>query len=258
MATPPEGDTNGWAPLGERVCIGERKIAPGLGPEAAFAVKMAETCPDHTIAIFKCSRGATDIGYWTPGEENPWNTRDGYKQLDRLIPAILADLEAKKKAGVIPGYEVAGFVWMQGEGDANGTHRADHEYIGHLRLLSAFINDKAGTKDIPIVLGRISIQLSPECVRESGVLRVSKSKGGNLPDDTDFLDDGRKRGPLWHVAQLHRVRTDQEAFCREYPRAAWVDIDDWELKDAYHYAPAGYVAMGRRFAAAMRKLLEKR
>ncbi len=253
VATPPDNDNGGWVPLGERIYLGERKVVPGLGPEAGFAVKMAEAYPDHTIAILKSSQGATGIGYWTPGEDGKMNKREGYKQLDTLIPAAIADLEAKKQAGVIPGYEVAGFVWMQGEGDANGVNRKDKEYLGHLHTLLKFINEKAGTKDIPVVLGRISIQLSPECVRETGALRESK---GNKNDQRDFLDDGKKRGPIWHVAQLERVRADQEQFCQEYPKAAWVDIDDLEMKDGWHFHPQGYVEMGHRFADAMLKLLE--
>ncbi len=247
-------DTDGWVALGTQSGKG------GIGPETPFAVKMAEAFPDHTIAILKISKGATPIEYFLPGEPNPYNDKMGYKTLARLIPEAIADLQAKVDTGVIPSFDVSGFVWMQGEGNANGVMRKEGQYLGQLHELLAFINQTAGTEKIPTVLGRISIQLSPAVVRESGQLRISKGKspdGKGLPNDLDYLDDGQKRGPIWFEKQLFHVRNDQEKFTAEYSPAAWVDIDDLTLKDSYHYNPDGYTVMGGRFAEAMLKLLNK-
>jgi len=242
-------DTAAWVPMGK---------VYGLGPEASFAVKMAEAYPKHTIAILKVSQGATPIKFWTPGKTSKWNSRKGYFKLKTIIPEVVADLKAKVKRREIPSFTIPGFVWMQGEGDANGTKRKDGIYKQDLANLMKFINTQSGQTNIPVIIGRISIQISPTVVRETGTLRVSKSKGGNLPDGLDHVNDGKKRGPIWYEEQLKRIRRDQEAFCKEYPKAAWVDIDDIELRDSYHYFPAGYAEMGNRFAVAMQKLLKKK
>ena len=94
-------------------------------------------------------------------------------------------------------------------------------------------------------------------VRETGMLRVSKSKspdGKGIADHADFLDDRQKRGPIWFEVKLANVRADQVAFCAADRRAAWVDIDDLPLRDRWHYQPGGYAEMGRRFARAHRDL----
>ena len=225
------------------------------GPETPFAVEMAEAFPDHTIAILKVSKGASSISYWLPGEATKYNSRAGWKHLEKLIPAALADLREKEAAGVIPSFEMAGFVWMQGEGDANGVRQGPGHYLGNLRELVQHVNTLAGTENLPTVIGRISIQISPASVRPTGKVRVSKSEGGGLPDDADFVNDGQLRGPIWFVSELEAVRGDQMQFTEEYPAAAWVDIDDLPLRDPYHYAPAEYATMGQRFAGAMQALL---
>lgn len=253
-ATPPDLDPGSWLALGEEITAGGRTLGTGLGPEASFAVAMAAAHPDKTVAVLKVSRGATPIGYWLPGEPSEFNSREGYLMLKKLLRTVRADLDGKVSAGVIPSYETGGFVWMQGEGNANGVVRPRGEYLAALKELAAFVNEELGARDIPIVLGRISSQLSPAVERESGMERLSKSRGGDFPDTAEFLNDGKKRGPLWHAEGLANVRADQEQFARDYPAAAWVDIDDIPLADPYHYTAAGYVEMGRRFAAAMNKL----
>ena len=165
----------------------------------------------------------------------------------------------KKQSGEIPGWAWAGFIWMQGEGNANGVIMPPGSYLPELNKLAAWSRTATATPNLPIVIGRISSQLSPSVVRDSGDLRVSKAKAPNnpaaLPDDCDNLDDGQKRGPLWHDKQLQNVRADQLAFCAADPRAAWVNIDDLPLHDGYHYAAPGYVEMGDRFAKAYLELI---
>jgi hypothetical protein len=233
--------------------------ACGFGPEKMFALEMAKAYPNHQIAILKVQRGATPISFWTPGEANPYNSRLGVKELSRLIRAVSDDLNARKTAGEIPSWEWAGFIWMQGEGDANGVVAPAGTYLKQLKELLAFVRGATATPALPVVLGRISAQLSPRVVRESGVLRFSKAREPDpnawVPDDIENVDDGRKRGPLTHHQGLVNVRNDQEQFCREDAHAAWIDIDDLPLADAWHYAAAGYMKMGERFAGAYLKLV---
>jgi hypothetical protein len=233
----------------------------GFGPEKTFALEMAKAFPGNIIAIVKVQRGATPIEFWTPGESNPYNSRLGAPELARQVAAVTADLDAKKKAGEIPGWEWGGFIWMQGEGNANGGIMPPNSYLPELQKLAAWARTATATPNLPIVIGRISSQLSPSVVRASGGLRISKSKAPPnatkfLPDDADYVDDGQKRGPLCYDKQLQNVRHDQLAFCDQDIRAAWVNIDDLVLVDGYHYAASGYAEMGRRFAKVYLDLIK--
>ena len=225
----------------------------GFGPEKTFAVEMAKAYPGSRIAILKVQRGATPIDFWLKGDPNPYNSRLGAAELDKQVAAVIADLNARKASGEIPGWEWSGFIWMQGEGDANGVMQPPGTYLALLKKLAAWSRTATGTSNLPIVLGRISSQLSPAVVRASGDVRASKSKAkpgdtNVLPDECDNLDDGQKRGPLWHDKELQLVRADEVAFTTQDPKSAWVNIDDLVLADGYHYPASGYAEMGRRFA----------
>ena len=58
------------------------------------------------------------------------------------------------------------------------------------------------------------------------------------------------------LTEEEKREIEKEIRKQEYPKAAWVDIDDLEMKDGWHFHPQGYVEMGHRFATAMLKLLE--
>jgi hypothetical protein len=235
--------------------------AGGFGPDKTFTLEMAKAYPDSQVAILKVHRGATPIEFWLAGPTNPYNTRLGAAELAKQVAAVTADLNAQKASGKIPDWTWAGLIWMQGEGDANGVNQPPGTYLALLKSLAAWARSATATPNLPIVIGRISSQLSPTVVRASGTLRVSKSKGAPndlniLPDECDNLDDGQKRGPLWHDKQLQNVRADEVAFCQQDPKAAWIDIDDLTPTDPYHYNAAGYEEMGRRFAKAYLNLVK--
>lgn len=234
-----------WSPLGS---------GKQFGLELSFILKMAEAYPDYTIALVKVAKGATPIAFYTPGKPSQYNSKEGYLALKREIEGAVNDLKAKVQAGVIPSYKVAGFIWMQGEDNANGIIIKDKtvEYLAQLKIFLSFINEAAGTEHIPFVLGRISAQLSPSIVRESGKERVAKDE----KDNREYLD-GQKRGPIWYDAKLNEVRADQEAITKDYTPSAWVNIDDLPLTDAWHYKPKEYVEIGNRFATAMLPLIKK-
>lgn len=229
----------------------------GFGPEQLFAIEMKRLFPTDQIAIVKVSRGATPINYWLPGEGTNGFRPPGHQTLAATIETVRQNLDREKAAGSIPDWAWAGFVWMQGEGDANGTMAPAGVYREKLQRLARWVRDQTRTADLPIVIGRISAQLSPSVVRDTGMRRVSRAKsagGKGIADDADFLDDGRPRGPIWYEAKLAHVRADQLAFVVADPCADWVDIDDLPLRDFWHYNADGYAEMGRRFARAYRDL----
>lgn len=233
----------------------------GFGPEQLFAIEMKRLFPDDQIAVVKVSRGATPISYWLPAGETTGAHPPGHRTLAATIETVSQGLNGERTDGRIPDWSWAGFVWMQGEGDANGTMTPAGVYREKLQRLAAWVRGRTGVADLPIVVGRISAQLSPGVVRETGMLRVSKAKSPDskgIADGADFLDDGQRRGPIWFDAKLAHVRGDQMAFCAADPCAAWVDIDDLPLRDYWHYTAGGYAEMGRRFARAYRDLTLRR
>lgn len=229
----------------------------GFGPDRIFALEMRKAFPNHTIAIAKASRGATALKFWLPNLQDPTKNKAGAVVLTELIAGVTADLDAQKASGKIPGWEWAGFVWQQGEAESNGPNgpRFPVTYDTDLEQLVSTVRELTKTPNLPVVLGRISSQISPRVVRETGVLRLSKSKNPDaknaLPDEAEDLDDGQRRGPIWHHDRLYAVRAAQEKYVASDPRAAWVDVDDIPLVDTYHYDTSGYAEFGRRFAKAM-------
>jgi hypothetical protein len=237
-----------WNPLGT--------LSGSFGPEQTFALEMKKLYPDRQIAVVKVAKGATPINFWLPAEAG--SDPLGCKTLLEAIAQTTIALNGEKAAGAIPDWSWGGFVWMQGEGDANGTMEPAGTYLTKLKRLAAIVREKTGTPQLPVVIGRISWQLAPSVVRESGMLRVSQAKSpdgkGGIDNRADYLDDGKKRGPIWFEQKLVQVRNDQEAFCAQDGHAAWADIDDLAVKDNWHYNADGYAEIGRRFARACQTL----
>lgn len=231
-----------WNPLGTMSC--------GFGPEQTFALEMKKLYPDFQIAVVKVAQGATVINYWLPDG-------GGGKTLFEAIEKTTTSLNDEKASGTIPDWSWGGFVWMQGEGDANGTMEPAGTYLKKLSQLALLVREKTRQPQLPVVIGRISWQVAPSVVRDSGMLRVSRGKssdGKGIDNRADYLDDGKKRGPVWFEKKLVQVRDDQQAFCAQDGHAAWVNIDDLVVIDNWHYNAAGYAEMGRRFAKAHQKL----
>jgi hypothetical protein len=168
----------------------------------------------------------------------------GCLELLARVDAIKARLDAQVASGEIPGYAFAGFLWMQGEADANFGTASKAHYGADLADLIAAVGARVG-HPLPAVAGRISFQNDPSVVRGTGLLRVSKAFGGPYPDDADFVNDGLRRGPSAYSSKLAAVRQAQE----DVPDG-WVDTDDFHLVDTWHFDSAGQLSLGRRFAAA--------
>lgn len=230
-------------------------MSGSFGPEQTFALEMKKLYPDCQIAVVKVAKGATPINFWLPAGSG--SDPLGWKTLLESIEQTTVSLNKEKAAGAIPDWSWGGFVWMQGEGDANGAMEPAGTYLPKLKKLTALVREKTETPQLPIVIGRISWQLAPSVVRDSGMLRVSRAKspdGKGIDNRGDCIDDGQKRGPIWFEQKLVQVRNDQEAFCAQDGHAAWADIDDLVVKDNWHYNADGYAEIGRRFAKAYRTL----
>ena len=111
------------------VVLGQGIYSWTFGPELALAAYLAENYPDETFYIIKYAVGSSAMDlHW-----NAQNSGARYclDQLEQTVDTGLATLEA---AGLSP--KIVGFIWMQGEGDANTAYRVSPYYANQTALMS--------------------------------------------------------------------------------------------------------------------------
>lgn len=170
-----------------------------FGPEIAFVDLLSKKFPNHTIAVVKTSGGGTKLWkHWLP--EQPM-----YMRFLKNIDNALQDLKNKGKA-----YEICGMLWMQGESDAEMLEWAN-AYESNLKLLFEDVRTKTKKKELPIVMGRISIGLLREtpwnfdytevvqkaqdnvAAQDENVFIINTDKLKTLKDNTHFNTEAQ----LW-------------------------------------------------------------
>ncbi len=150
-AKPPENSMtwdnkkNEWTRLGTDSFAERREFK--FGPEIAFAKVLAKKFPDHTIAIVKTSGGGTKLWkHWLPDQPM-------YIRFLKNFENAIESLETKGTP-----FEISGMLWMQGESDAEFLDWAN-AYEDNLKVLFEAVRLQTGKKELPIVMGRISIGL---------------------------------------------------------------------------------------------------
>jgi hypothetical protein len=207
--------SSSWETLGLAVA--------NMGPEISFGALVSEALPGEQIALVKVSRAGTGLAYWrTPGQ-------GGHDALMNRIDTIKTRLNAAVTAGEIPSWRFGGLLWMQGENEADGaapmalTYQADFaDFVSKVRV-------RTSTPTLPVVLGRISIQLDPGAPYFG-------------PVEQPQLDNVRAAQVAWTVANA--------------PHGAWVDTDDLSLIDEFHFGSVAQLTFGRRFARTYLALVE--
>ncbi len=195
-----------------------------LGPELGFAATLREAYPGETIAIVKVSQSGTGLGFWrNPGE-------GGHDTLMARIDLTRDWLNASLAANDIPSWQYGGFIWMQGENEANSIVSVAEAYENDFADLAQKVRTRTGVADLPVVLGRISIRLDPNAAYP---------------------------GPV-KQPQLDQVRAGQVSWAENDSNGGWVDTDDLPLIDSWHFGSAGQIRLGRRFAGAWFDLVESR
>ncbi len=182
-------------------------ITEGFGPEITLGRTLADGLVDD-IAIVKYAIGASNLAvHWNP--DTPGSFYD--RMTDDVVLALVA-LDAMGHTG-----RVSGFVWMQGESDAQvGAHAAAYE--ANLTALVQRVRTDFGEPALPVVFGRISANLAMSTL---------------LP--YPFLDT---------------VRAAQEAVAASVPGTVMIDTDDLPMiSDFIHFTAAGQLTLGQRFAA---------
>ena len=207
-----------------------------FGVELTFARRLTELNPDRNIALIKYSRGGTSIdceaarnfGCWDPDFDGGDGDGSGVNQYDHFLATLRNALSIRDINGdgqsdrLLP----AGIVWMQGESDAALNADVASRYRDHLRRLMDLIRAALRSDDLPVVIGRIS-----DSNRDS------------------------VQSPVWEFGDV--VRTAQAAWVEADGHAALVtSTDEYGYSDPWHYDSAGYIDLGRQFAAALHSLTE--
>ena len=173
-----------------------------FGPELTFGRDLASALPEVNVLLVKCQAGLGDLyNDWRSPNTGRGPAGPHYKAFMEL---------AKNAVASKPGAEIAGMVWMQGEGDAYDDLTEAQSYQKNLELLIQSIRTDLKTPNMAFVIGQIS------------------------------------ESQQW----VHReiVRQAQAMVAQTVPRTAMVVTGDLPLSDGMHYTSNGQMELGSRFA----------
>ncbi len=200
-----------WKNIGEDTTAIARKLQ--FGPELVFSHRLSAAFPEFEIRLVKFSAGGTSLAdSWLPEKK---------KMYPRFITNYRNALSNLEKSG--HSVEVAGMLWMQGEGDSDTIERAN-AYEKNLEILLADLRTQTAKANFPVVLGRISSSLLKETP--------------------------------WTFDHAPIVQKAQEAVTSRDRNTRLVPTDDLTvLKDNTHFDTAGQITLGERMAVQMLDLL---
>ena len=205
----PDNQSTSWGPL--RSLLG---VAPGAAyaSELSFAQAM-KTRTGRQVAIIKVAANATSLALnWHPETGTHYYTPGGL--YDWMINKVNSSVAQLVDLGYQPN--IAGFVWVQGEGDSSAFSDASN-YNENLALFSQSIRADLGVPNLPFVFNQLHASLSspsPNQYKNRDVLRASQV-------EADAAD----------------------------PNMYMVNADDLQLgPDSIHFLSDMHVEVGRRFA----------
>ena len=176
-----------------------------FGLEVAFARKLkADGC---NPAIFKFTLGSTS-------NANNWKLPGQGGMYDDMVKQLATAVQMLRQGGHTVKFR--GFVWIQGESDAE-TKPMAQAYEERLKTLVTDLRDKVTcTPDLPVILG---------------------------------VDEQHP----WVVANPEVVRAQQN-LAKLWTDCTWTSMKDIEKADTTHLTPAGLVLHGERIHDAFLKM----
>lgn len=199
--------------------VNNRTFSPPIwcGPEMSLA--RALTADGRVVYLVKFAVAQTALGA-TPGPWNEWGVEAG--ELYALLQASIANAcRALRADGLEP--RVRGICMMQGESDATAPQWAE----GYQALLDALVRRCRGD-----------------------LLAGELTDGRPVPFVIGLIDEEL---PASWFPFVGAVRAAQQAVAAALPRCATVDATGLAVNhDRVHFSAAGVVALGQRFAAALR------
>jgi len=124
-------------------------------------------------------------------------------------------------AALDPAFEpvIAGMLWMQGESDS-GSEEMARDYARNLTQLIGDLRQEFEAPEMPFVVAQITV------------------------------------APPWDGEGRHgeRIRAAQREAARTVPFTATFPTEGWGMCDPFHYDMEGMLALGKRFAEAMKRI----
>ena len=197
--------SNGWVEMQPQ----EGRFESGhFGPEVTFSRKLKEA--GYNPAIFKYTRGSTSIhsDWLAPGEGGY------YDAMVADLGAAITDLESQGHA-----VSVRGFIWIQGESDAETLEIASTYESSLLSIINDLRNNVVGHSTLPIILG---------------------------------VDEQHH----WIVGQP-AVLEAHKRIARNNDHTVFTSMFGLSRADAYHLAPAGLINHGEQIFEALEPLLKR-
>ena len=178
--------------------------AGNFGPEVEFIQEIAQAHPTQKFLFIKYAWGGTGISAWLPGTYH-------YQTLKNKVYQALGQLNVD--------YELAGFLWMQGETDAFNPNDAE-QYAHRLQTMISSLRNELGEPNLPVLVG----QIDPPNACCAATVQAAEA---------DFVASD---------AHANLVLTDGLSRC-------------WN--DPIHYNSAGQIDLGHRFFESYQTLRPK-
>jgi len=190
-------ETNSWLPMKAR---GNR-----FGVELTFGQTITDSVPGANVGILKVAYNGTSL-------RRNWHPTLSVYPI--IYPTLMARVTSGLQRLVDDGYtpHLAGFVWIQGEGDASTKGTAE-DYDGQLANLLSTLREDLNAPDLPIIFNQLHVDA-----------------------DRAFTETLRQR---------------QEVFNASEPLSTMLEISDLPLKsDSVHFESITQITLGQRLAAA--------
>ena len=194
--------------------------------KGAFTDRVEKRFGEENAVVVMRPKSGRGIRFWVADYRQPSDRNLSDKKMAEngsVYPFLLQDVTAAAKG---ESFDTVGFIWMQGESDAN--NRLSEVYEESFIKLIGQLKRDLGREDLYFVVGRIS-------------------------------DYGRG-GPQHEHWQ--RVR-DEQVRLGKHRGGAWIDTDDLNGGDAkqpngdIHFPKQGAVILGQRFADKAVELIGK-
>ena len=178
--------------------------AGNFGPEVSFIQEITQANPAQKYLFIKYAWGGTGINQWLPGTHH-------YQTLIDKINQALSSLNSD--------YDLASFLWMQGETDAFSPDDSEL-YAQRLNTVITSLRNELGELSLPILIGQID------------------------PPNACCV-------PAVQAAESDFVSNDTQA------RLVLTDGLSRHWNDPIHYNTAGQIDLGHRFFASFQTLAPK-
>ena len=217
---------------------------PSFGVDRAMVYKIAETTGQEII-VLRCAVGGTVLQTdWRPpsamkragGTIGPL-----YMSLVNRFHNLIEHLDQAYPAYRGQGYEIAGFVWFQGESDCCSHTEVDGAKIGNwnyyeenLRDLIGDVRRDFGLPEMPVLIAQINV---------------------SDPWEMNKVEIVGEDGTTTQTTAGQIIRDIQQEVAESTPNCVWVKT--LGMTRLYHYDDPAYIEIGRRMADAMMPFAKK-